>query len=103
MDSRKCPVDEALFVISGKWKILILWFLKDETLRFGELQKKVKGITQRMLTLHLRKLEKEGIVNRKVYPQIPPKVEYSLTLHGQSLKPLLLDLYDWGCKHQTNN
>lgn len=98
----KCPVEEAMAIISGKWKILILWFLKTETLRFGELQRKVKGITQRMLTLQLRELEKNGIVHRKVYPQVPPKVEYSLTLYGQSLNTVLDDLYAWGAKHKQH-
>ena len=102
MKKEKCPVEEALVVISGKWKILILWFLQDDTLRFGELQKKVKGITQRMLVLQLRELENAGLVHREIYPQIPPKVEYSLTEHGKTLKPLLKDLYNWGEKHKEN-
>ncbi len=96
----KCPVETALDVLLGKWKILILWYLRAETKRFSELQKLLPHTTQKMLIQKLRELEKDGIVKREVYPVVPPKVEYSLTLYGQSLKPILKQLYLWGEIHK---
>src|SRR6187402_3160151 len=93
----QCPVTTALSVIGGKWKVIILWHLKEGGVkRFGELQRLVRGISQKMLTQELRDLEESGLVSRKVYPVVPPKVEYSLTETGWSLKPLLEQLSDWG-------
>ena len=77
-----CPVVNTLDIIGGKWKVLILYYLYGETRRFNELQRLLAGVTQRMLTLQLRELENDGIVHREVYPQVPPKVEYSLTAFG---------------------
>jgi DNA-binding HxlR family transcriptional regulator len=91
-----CPVTTALSVIGGKWKVIILWHLQDGVKRFGELQRLVKGISQKMLTQELRDLEHSGLVGRKVYPVVPPKVEYSLTETGWSLKPVLEQLCEWG-------
>lgn len=91
-----CPTETALDLIGGKWKGMILFYLMDETRRFNELKRLVPGITQRMLTKQLRDLENGGIVNRKVYPQVPPKVEYSLTPLGQELKDTLKGLERWG-------
>lgn len=91
-----CPVTTALAVIGGKWKVIILWHLQDGVKRFGELQRQVKGISQKMLTQELRDLEESGLVSRKVYPVVPPKVEYSLTETGWSLKPVLEQLSEWG-------
>lgn len=96
----KCPVETALDVLAGKWKILILWYLRRDTLRFNELQKKLPRVTQKMLIQKLRELEEDGIVNRKVYPVVPPKVEYSLTTYGESLKPILKQLFLWGEIHK---
>lgn len=98
----KCPVETALDVLAGKWKILILWYLRAETKRFNELQKLMPRTTQKMLIQKLRELENDGLVNRKVYPVVPPKVEYSLTSYGESLKPILKSLYLWGEIHKKN-
>lgn len=91
-----CPVGAAIDEIGGKWKPLILWALKNGKLRFNEINKEIPAITQRMLTKQLRELEKDNLVNRKVYPVVPPKVEYSLTKKGQSVIPILDALHDWG-------
>ncbi len=96
----KCPVETALDVLAGKWKILILWYLRSETKRFNELQKLLPRTTQKMLIQKLRELEEDGIVHREVYPVVPPKVEYSLTEYGKSLKPILKSLYLWGEVHK---
>ncbi len=95
----QCPVEGTLRIIGGRWKLLILRELFKETRRFGELHKALDGITQKMLTQQLREMEKHGIILRKVYPQIPPKVEYSLTPLGQSLKPILDLMHSWGSKY----
>ena len=99
-DTHPCPVTVALSVIGGKWKVIILWHLQDGVKRFGELQRQVKGISQKMLTQELRDLEESGLVSRKVYPVVPPKVEYSLTETGWSLKPVLEQLSDWGNEYK---
>jgi DNA-binding HxlR family transcriptional regulator len=99
----KCPVETSIDVLTGKWKILILWYLLSETKRFNELQKLLPRTTQKMLIQKLRELEKDGIVHREVYPVVPPKVEYSLTSYGQSLKPILKTLYLWGEIHKEKN
>ena len=91
-----CSVEAALDVIGGKWKGVILYHLFEDTRRFGELQRLIPNVTRRMLTLSLRELEHEGIVHREVYKQVPPKVEYSVTEYGQSLKPIILSLRAWG-------
>lgn len=96
----KCPVETALDVLAGKWKILILWYLRGKTLRFSELQRLLPRVTQKMLIQKLRELEEDGIVNREVYPVVPPKVEYSLTEYGETLKPILKQLYLWGEVHK---
>jgi DNA-binding HxlR family transcriptional regulator len=94
--TRKCPAETTLEVIGGRWKVPILWFLFQGTRRFSELRRSLEGVTQKMLTQQLRELESDGIVNRKVYPQVPPKVEYSLTGEGQSLKPVVEAMCKWG-------
>lgn len=99
---KKCPVETAIDVLAGKWKILILWYLRRDTLRFNELQKLLPRVTQKMLIQKLRELEKDGLVHREVYPVVPPKVEYSLTEYGQTLKPILKQLYLWGEIHKKN-
>lgn len=95
----KCNIEIAMEAIDGKWKILILWYLRNETKRFNELQKSIYGITQKMLIQKLRELEDAGLVHREVFPVVPPKVEYSLTDYGKTLKPLLKMLFTWGENH----
>ncbi len=95
-DEYECPFEFALEIVSGKWKGLILWNLCEKTYRYSELKREVEGITEKMLTQSLRFLEKRGIIERKVYPQVPPKVEYSITEVGKQIKPILYDLQDWG-------
>lgn len=95
-----CPVEATLTVIGGKWKCVILWHLaRDGTSRFNELRRRLPGITQRMLTNQLRELEGDGLVDRKVYAQVPPKVEYSLSDRGRTLWPVLDALQRWGDDH----
>lgn len=91
-----CPVGAALKVLSGKWKILILFSLVGGTKRFNELLREISPVTQRMLTNQLRELEKDRIIVRKVYAVVPPKVEYSLSPIGETLKPVLKHLKEWG-------
>ncbi len=94
-----CPVTAAISIIGGKWKPIILWILFQGTRRFGELKRMIPKITQKMLTQQLRELERDGIVHRKVYPVVPPKVEYSLTEHGRTLDPVLQAMAEWGNTH----
>jgi len=92
----QCPVEATMDVIGGKWKVIIIHHLISGTRRFNELKKLIPQITQRMLTSQLRELESHGVVHRKVYAQVPPKVEYSLTELGLSLKPILEVMHGWG-------
>lgn len=92
-----CPVEIAVNLVGDKWKLLILKRLLDENvLRFGELNRGLAGISQKMLTQQLRRMEQDGLVNRTVYASVPPKVEYSLTKLGKSLEPVVDVLYQWG-------
>ncbi len=91
-----CPVETTLMLIGDKWKVLILRDLMPGTKRFGELKKSLGSVSQKVLTAQLRDMEENGLVNRKVYPEVPPRVEYSLTDLGMSLKPVLDALQDWG-------
>jgi DNA-binding HxlR family transcriptional regulator len=95
-DPYGCPVEATLEVIGGKWKGIILFHLTLGTKRFNELRRLMPDITQRMLTLQLRELEKDGIVHREVYREVPPKVEYSLTEFGHTIKPIIMLMRDWG-------
>lgn len=92
----RCPVEATLSVISGKWKPLIIYHLLSGTLRFSELQRRLPGVTRRMLTQHLRELEADEIVHREVYKQVPPRVEYSLTEVGRQLAPVFDHMLQWG-------
>ena len=92
----QCPLTNAMNVIGGKWKIVILGHLLKKEKRFGELNRAIQGITQKMLTQQLRELEKDGIVHREIYKEIPPKVEYSLTDFGRSLEPIVNQLWAFG-------
>lgn len=94
-----CPVNTTLSIIGGKWKVLILYHLNTQTRRFNDLQRQMPAITQRMLTLQLRELENDGIVHREVYPQVPPKVEYSMTPFGLTLMPVIQAMHTWGEQH----
>jgi DNA-binding HxlR family transcriptional regulator len=94
-----CSMELTLDVIGGKWKPLIIWHLAEKTMRFSELKRTLPHITQKMLTQQLRGLEESGLVNRFVYTQVPPKVEYSLTDYGKSLVPVLSTLCEWGVNY----
>lgn len=100
IDVNRCPVDQAIEMVGGKWKPLILWRLSAGTLRFGQLQRAIPQVTQRMLTLQLRELESAGLVMRTVYPEVPPKVEYALSALGRSVVPVLESLGQWLKDHQ---
>ena len=91
-----CPVEDTLGLIGDKWKVLILRDLMPGTKRFGELKKSVGNVSQKVLTAQLRTMEESGLVNRKVYAEVPPRVEYSLTELGKSLKPILDSMRAWG-------
>ena len=93
----ECPLTFALSMIGGKWRLPVIWALsKNGTMRYKDLQKNIQGITNMMLTKSLRDLESFGIVSREQFPEVPPRVEYSLTEHGKSLVPALLSLAAWG-------
>lgn len=95
-----CPVETTLTLIGDKWKVLILRDLLPGTKRFGELRKSIGHVSQKVLTAQLRQMEQSGLVNRKVYAEVPPKVEYSLTDVGYSLKPILDAMWTWGEEYQ---
>lgn len=90
-----------LKVMGGKWKPLILWFLDGKVMRFNELHRSIDGVTQKMLSQQLRELENDGLISRKVYPVVPPKVEYTLTDYGKTLHPLLGMMNKWGRTHNA--
>jgi len=91
-----CAMDVTMAFIGGKWKTVVLWYLIGGKKRFGELKKRIPNITEKMLSIQLKALEEDGLVKRKVYPQVPPKVEYSLTKDGESMIPLLEAIANWG-------
>ena len=91
-----CPVETTLTLISDKWKVLIIRDLLSGTRRFGELKRSVGGVSQKVLTSQLRQMEESGLLTRTVYPEVPPRVEYTLTELGQSLRPVLDALWNWG-------
>ena len=96
----ECPVELALSTVAGKWKILILWHLRKNTLRYSELRRALPKITHKMLAQQLRELEADGLVHREVYPVVPPKVEYSLTDDGQRMEPMLRAMQQWGMAYK---
>jgi len=95
------PVELSLDIIGGKWKIPIIWRLKDDSKRYGELRRSLPKVTHKMLTQQLRELEQAEIITRKVFPEIPPKVEYSLTLLGKSVIPVIDLLREWGEEYRS--
>lgn len=97
-----CPVETTLTLIGDKWKVLILRDLLPGTKRFGELKKSIGSVSQKVLTTQLRDMEESGLVNRKVYAEVPPRVEYSLTELGQSLKPILDSMWNWGEEYKAS-
>ncbi len=97
-----CSVGATLSVIGGRWKPVIIFLLmQNNFLRFGELKKAIDGVTQRMLTQQLRELENDEVVNRKIYAEVPPRVEYSLTNYGRTLEPIMVAMRDWGAEHMN--
>lgn len=97
-----CPVEVTLQLIGDRWKVIILRDLMNGTKRFGELKKSVGSITQKVLTSNLRAMEESGLLTRKVYAEVPPRVEYTLTEIGYSLKPILDVMFDWGTAYKNN-
>lgn len=97
-----CGVETTLSVIDGRWKLRILFQLLHGSKRFSALKRQLSGVTQRMLTLHLRELERDGLIHREVYREVPPKVEYSLTAMGRSMEPLLRMMSEWGHHHRAD-
>lgn len=97
--TNNCPLTSSLLLINGRWKLIIIWQLKNTTLRFGDLQKAIPHTSKKMLTQQLKELENDGLILRKVYAEVPPKVEYSLTGLAVSLIPILESLFNWGTDH----
>ena len=97
-----CPVETTLMLIGDKWKVLILRDLLPGTKRFGELKKSIGSVSQKVLTAQLRDMEAQGLITRKVYAEVPPRVEYSLTDLGKSLKPILDAMWTWGEGYQEH-
>lgn len=102
-DLPACPVEMTLMLIGDRWKVLILRDLMTGTKRFGELKKSIGSITQKVLTSNLREMESTGLLSRKVYAEVPPKVEYTLTETGYSLKPVIDSMIEWGTVYMKNN
>ncbi|MEP7217359.1 MAG: helix-turn-helix domain-containing protein [Bacteroidota bacterium] len=98
-----CPLELTLSIIGGKWKILILVLLRRRTKRYGELRSDIPDITHKMLAQQLRELERDGMIHRRAFPEVPPRVEYSLTSEGERLIPVLLQMADWGMPYYTGD
>ena len=103
MELPACPVETTLMLIGDKWKVLILRDLMDGTKRFGELKKSIGTVSQKVLTAQLRDMEEKGLLTRKVYAEVPPVVEYTLTETGYSLKPILDSMWAWGADYKAKN
>ena len=103
MELPACPVETTLMLIGDKWKVLILRELMDGTKRFGELKKSIGTVSQKVLTAQLRDMEEKGLLTRKVYAEVPPRVEYTLTETGYSLKPVLDAMSAWGTDYKAKN
>lgn len=98
-----CPVETTLMLISDRWKVLIIRDLLEGTKRFGELKRSVGNISQKVLTANLRSMEGDGLLTRKVFPEVPPRVEYTLTETGYSLKPIIDAMFEWGSRYKAQN
>lgn len=98
-----CPVEVTLMLIGDKWKVLIMRDLISGTKRFGELKKSIGTVSQKVLTTQLRDMESKGLLTRKIYAEVPPRVEYTLTDLGYSLKPILDAMFQWGTKYKQDN
>ena len=103
MELPACPVETTLMLIGDKWKVLILRDLMDGTKRFGELKKSIGTVSQKVLTAQLRDMEEKGLLTRKVYAEVPPRVEYTLTETGYSLRPVLDAMWAWGADYKAKN
>ena len=103
MELPACPVETTLMLIGDKWKVLILRDLMDGTKRFGELKKSIGTVSHKVLTAQLRDMEEKGLLTRKVYAEVPPRVEYTLTDTGYSLKPVLDAMWAWGADYKAKN
>lgn len=103
MELPACPVETTLMLIGDKWKVLILRDLMDGTKRFGKLKKSIGTVSQKVLTAQLRDMEEKGLLTRKVYAEVPPRVEYTLTETGYSLKPILDAMWAWGADYKVKN
>ena len=103
MELPVCPVETTLMLIGDKWKVLILRDLMGGTKRFGELKKSIGTVSQKVLTAQLRDMEEKGLLTRKVYAEVPPRVEYTLTETGYSLKPILDSMWAWGADYKAKN
>ena len=103
MELPACPVETTLMLIGDKWKVLILRDLMDGTKRFGELKKSIGTVSQKVLTAQRRDMEEKGLLTRKVYAEVPPRVEYTLTETGYSLKPVLDSMWAWGTDYKRKN
>ncbi len=97
-----CPLTDLVDMVGGRWKILALWRLRDGTMRFGALRKSMPGVTQKMLTQQLRQLEDDGLILRKIFAQVPPRVDYTLTAAGEELCEMLVTLSDWATLHMPS-
>lgn len=98
-----CTLEITSEIIGGRWKPAILWYLQSDTIRFGELKRKIKGVSQKMLTQQLRELEEDGLIIRQVFPEVPPRVEYSLSERGKTLVPMLSEMCRWGRSYMKEN
>ena len=103
MELPACPVETTLMLIGDKWKVLILRDLMDGTKRFGELKRSIGTVSQKVLTAQLRDMEQKGLLTRRVYAEVPPRVEYTLTETGYSLKPVLDAMWAWGAEYKAQN
>ena len=101
MNLPACPVETTLMLIGDKWKVLILRDLMNGTMRFGELKKSIGTVSQKVLTAQLRDMEEKGLLTRKIYAEVPPRVEYTLTETGYSLKPVLDAMWAWGAEYKA--
>jgi DNA-binding HxlR family transcriptional regulator len=99
---RTCPAEWTTELIAGRWKIVILWFLFQDVQRFSELRRALTGVTQKVLTQQLREMQRDGLIIRTAFAEVPPKVEYSLTPLGASLKPVVEAMHHWGAAHRSS-